>query len=167
MGGGHGTLAAAVLRATPTLKGVVFDVPTVADGARKYLETAGLAGRCTVVGGDFFASVPGGSDAYILKSIIHAYDDERAILILTHCHRAMEENGTLLLIERILPARTAQSIATQAITLNDLNMLVTSGGHERTAAEFRALFAAAGFRLTNIIATQAPMGFSVVEGVRV
>lgn len=70
VGGGHGTLTTAVLRATPALKGVVFDVPKVADGARKYLEAGGLAGRCTVMGGDFFASVPGGGDAYILKSII-------------------------------------------------------------------------------------------------
>lgn len=166
VGGGHGTLAAAVLRATPTLKGIVFDVPQVAVGARTYLATAGLAERCTVVGGDFFASVPYGGDAYILKSIIHAYDDERAARILTNCHQAMEENGTLLLIERVLPARIAQSSAAQAVTLNDLNMLVTSGGRERTEAEFRALFAAAGFRLTNIIVTQAPMGFRMIEGGR-
>lgn len=166
VGGGHGTLTTAVLCATPALKGAVFDVPKVADGARTYLEAAGLAERCTVVGGDFFASVPGGGDAYILKSIIHAYDDEHATRILTNCHRAMKENGVLLLIERVLPTRIAQSSATQAVTLNDLNMLVTSGGHERTEAEFRALFAAAGFRLTNIVATQAPMGFSVIEGVR-
>lgn len=123
-------------------------------------------GVCAI-GGDFFESVPGGGDAYILKSIIHAYDDERAARILTNCQHRMEEKGALLLVERVLPARTSQSSATQAVTLNDLNMLVTSGGHERTEAEFRALFSAAGFRLTNIIVTQAPMGFSVIEGVRV
>jgi len=167
VGGGYGTLVAAVLRATPTLSGIVFDLPRVADGARKYLEAVGLAERCLVVGGDFFESVSGGGDAYILKSIIHAYDDGRATRILTHCHRAVEEKGTLLLVERVLPARISQSNPAQAVTLNDLNMLVTSGGHERTEAEFRALFSVAGFRLTNIIATQAPMGFSVIEGVRV
>ena len=166
VGGGYGTLVAAILHATPTLTGVVFDLHRVAEGARKYLESIGLAGRCAITGGDFFESVPNGGDAYILKSIIHAWDDERSIRILTNCHRAMAEKGTLLLVERVLPARTSYSSATQAVTLNDLNMLVTSGGHERTEAAFRALFKAAGFTLTRVITTQAPMGFSLIEGVR-
>lgn len=126
-----------------------------------------MDGLTTVTGGDFFESVSGGGDAYILKSIIHAWDDERSIRILTTCHRAMAEKGTLLLVERVLPARTSYSSAMQAVTLNDLNMLVTSGGHERTEAAFRALFGAAGFMLTRVISTQAPMGFSLIEGVRV
>ncbi|MBI3300999.1 MAG: methyltransferase [Deltaproteobacteria bacterium] len=167
VGGGYGTLVAAILQATPTLSGVVLDRPQVAEGARKYIEAAGLAGRCAVVGGDFFESVPSGGDAYVLKSIIHAWDDDRSIRILTNCYRVMAGEGPLLLVERVLPARTSHSSAAQAVTLNDLNMLVTSGGHERTEAEFRALFTAAGFTLTRIIATQAPMGFSVIEGVRV
>lgn len=134
VGGGYGTLVAAVLHATPTLTGVVFDLPRVAEGAKKYLDTVGLTGRCAVTSGDFFESVPGGGDAYILKSIIHAYADERATRILTNCHRAMAEEGTLLLIERVLPARISQSGAAQAVTLNDLNMLVTSGGQSGRGA---------------------------------
>ena len=166
IGGGHGTLAAAILKATPALSGVVFDLPRVAEGAKKYIEAAGLTGRCTVVGGDFFESAPDGGDLYILKSIIHAWDDEHSVRILKHCHRGMVPNGTLLLVERVLPAQVSPTGAAQAVVLNDLNMLVTGGGYERTEAEFRALFSAAGFRLTRILSTQAPMGFSLIEGVR-
>ncbi len=167
VGGGHGTLAAAILKATPALSGVVFDLPRVAEGAKKYIEAVGLTGRCTVVGGDFFESAPGGGDLYILKSIIHAWDDERSVRILTNCHRAMAENGTLLLVERVLPAQLSPTDTAQAVVLNDLNMLVTGGGYERTEAEFHTLFRAAGFRLTRLLSTQAIMGFSVIEGVRV
>lgn len=166
VGGGHGTLAAAILKATPALSGVVFDLPRVAEGAKKYIEAAGLTGRCTVVGGDFFESTPDGGDLYILKSIIHAWDDEHSVRILKHCHRGMVPNGTLLLVERVLPAQVSPTGAAQAVVLNDLNMLVTGGGYERTEAEFRALFSAAGFRLTRILSIQAPMGFSLIEGVR-
>ena len=118
------------------------------------------------MGGDFFESAPDGGDIYILKSIIHAWDDEHSVRILKHCHRGMVPNGTLLLVERVLPAQVSPTGAAQAVVLNDLNMLVTGGGYERTETEFRALFSAAGFRRTRILSIQAPLGFSLIEGVR-
>ena len=167
VGGGHGALITAILRASPTLRGMLFDLPHVAEDAKKRLEAAGLTGRCTVVEGDFFASVPSGGDAYTLSRVIHDWDDARSVAILKNCHRAMGEQGKLLLVELVLPARVDQSAASQIVVEFDLTMLVDTGGRERTEAEFRALFEATGFRLTRIVLTQSPFGYSVIEGVRV
>ena len=109
--------------------------------------------------GDFFVSVPGGGDAYILSEIIHDWDDDRSVAILEGCHRAMPKHGRLLLVEQVVPPGNGPSLSKFA----DLNMLVVTGGRERTEAEYRALYAAAGFRLTQVIPTQG--SFSVIEGV--
>jgi SAM-dependent methyltransferase len=162
IGGGNGTLIISILQANPKMSGVLFDLPYVVENARKHLDATDLIGRCEVVAEDFFASVPGGGDAYILKNIIHDWDDERALKILQNCHRAMAENGKLLLVEGVIPPGNEPSFG----KLVDLNMLVMAGGCERTEAEYRTLFAAAGFKLTNVVPLPSPFSFSVIEGVR-
>lgn len=160
VGGGHGSLTAAILKSNPGMKGVLFDLPPVIEGARARIEAEGIADRCELVGGDFFESVPRGGDAYILKWIIHDWDDERAVAILRNCHRAMIENGKLLLVEAVVPPGSEPHLS----KFMDLNMLVMTGGRERTEEEYRLLLKAAGFRLTRIIPTGSPM--SVIEGER-
>ena len=130
-------------------------------GARLKLEAAGVADRCETVAGDFFKSVPGGGDAYIMKWIIHDWNDEQCITILKNCHLALPENGQLILVEAVVPASNEPHFS----KFIDLNMLVMTGGRERTEEEFRALYDASGFRLTRVVATESP--FSVIEGVRV
>ena len=160
VGGGHGSLIASILKANPQMKGVLFDAPSVAEGARSRIEVAGIADRCEVVPGDFFQSLPGGGDAYILKWIIHDWDDERSITILRNCHSAMTEAGKLLLVEAVVP-RGSEPHFSKFI---DLNMLVMTGGRERTENEYRMLLEASGFKLTRTIPTESPM--SVIEGER-
>ena len=160
VGGGHGSLLAAILGATPGLRGVLFDRPQVVAEARHHLEAAGLGGRCEVVAGDFFVSLPAGGDAYMLKRVLHDWDDERAGAILRNCHRAMPAHGRLLVIELVLPPGNAPSLG----KLFDLLMLVDPGGRERTEADYRTLLAGADFELTAV--TPTPSLVSVVEGVR-
>lgn len=160
--GGHGKLISMVLKANPGMQGVLFDLPQVIEGARAMMTKEGLSGRCELASGSFFESVPAGGDAYLMKHIIHDWDDERAIAIMKNCHRAMNENGKLLLVEMVLPPGNDPFIGKYL----DLEMLVMApGGRERTEAEYRALFIAAGFKLTRIVPTQSPA--SVIEGVRV
>lgn len=128
VGGGHGALLRAILQATPAARGILFDLPHVVEGAKKQIEAAGLAERCAVVGGDFFASVPSGGDAYIFSVVIHDWNDEQSGTILKNCHRAMSPQGKLLLVELVLPARLDQSPMSQIIAGNDVNMLVHTGG---------------------------------------
>ncbi len=160
VGGGHGSLIASILRANPQMKRVLFDAPSVAEGVQSRPEVEGVADRCEVVAGDFFQSVPNDGDAYILKWIIHDWDDERSITILRNCHRAMTENGKLLLVEAVVP-RGSEPHFSKFI---DLNMLVMTGGRERTENEYRMLLEASAFKLTRIIPTESPM--SVIEGER-
>ena len=134
----------------------------VVAGAPPVLAQAGVADRCTVVGGSFFESVPAGADAYILKLIIHDWDDERAAAILRQCRAAMSPGATLLLIEQVVPERLQAGTAAVPAARLDLQMLVlTPGGRERTEAEFRRLLADAGFELRRVIPTQSP--FSILE----
>jgi O-methyltransferase domain len=119
--------------------------------------------RCKAVGGDFFLEVPSGGDAYILKHVIHDWDDARAVTILKNCHRAMDPQGKLLIVEGIYPPRIDQSDASRGAASNDVNMLVCTGGRQRSEAEFRSLYAAVGFKLTSIVPTQ--VGVSIIEGV--
>jgi hypothetical protein len=156
VGGGYGVLLATVLMATATATGVLFDMPHAAEGARQSLAAMGLAGRCEFVAGSFFESVPGGGDAYLLKSIIHDWDDNHCQLILANIRRAMAAAGKLLIVERIMPERLQATTADRSIVRSDLNMLVGPGGHERTEAEFRALLGSTGFQLTRIL----PLGLT-------
>jgi len=156
--GGQGTLLAAMLARHPGLRGVLFDLPRVVQAAGPVLEAAGVAGRCRVVQGSLFEEVPAGADAYVLKSILHDWDDARSVAILHTVRRAMPPGGTLLVIERELGPPNAGPDG----KFSDLNMLVTLGGRERTQAEWEALFAATGFRLSGVTPTASP--WSVVAG---
>jgi hypothetical protein len=159
VGGGHGHLLAELLGTNPTARGVLFDLPHATEGARGFLENAGLTARTDVIAGDFFQSLPAGPGAYILKHVIHDWDDDRSKAILETCRRAMEPSGTLLVIEMVIPPGNEPSFG----KLLDMEMLVTApGGRERTEAEYRALFAAAGFSLTHTVAA-APTPFSILE----
>jgi predicted O-methyltransferase YrrM len=158
VGGGRGALAVELLAAHPHLRGVVFDQPAVAADAREAIAAAGLADRCEAVGGDFFAVVPEGGDAYLLKFILHDWDDERSVAILRACRRAVPRAGRLLVVELLLPRGTAPSFA----KTQDVNMLVNLGGRERTEAEYGALYAAAGFALTRAIPVQGEL--HIIEG---
>jgi O-methyltransferase domain len=148
VGGGRGALLAAILSANPHLQGVLFDMPRVVAGADEELSSAGIIDRCKVVSGDFFDSVPEDGDAYLLSGVIHDWDDDHAVEILSTCRAAMPDTACLLLAEGVLPEGAAPSMG----KLVDLEMLVvTAGGRQRTEAEFRALLDRAGFRLTRIV----------------
>lgn len=160
IGGGHGSLLAGFLRADPQLRGVLFDLPSVLAGAGEPLEREGVRQRVELAPGDFFEAVPAGADAYILKNIIHDWDDERGAAILRNIHAAMDRRGKVLLVELVIPAADAPGLA----KLVDLQLLVTMGGRERTEAEYGALLAASGFRLTGIVPTKSPL--HVIEAER-
>ena len=147
VGGGRGTLIAAILRAHPTARGILFDQAHVVAGAEPVLAEAGVADRCERVGGDFLATVPEGGGVYLLRRIIHDWDDNRAIAILRNCARAMAPGARVLVAETIIPQGNEPSWA----KFLDLQMLVMTGGRERTAEEYRGLFAAAGLVLTRVI----------------
>ena len=148
VGGGRGGLLAAILAAHPHLQGVLFDKPAVVAGAEEVMSSAQVVDRCKVVSGDFLDSVPEGGDAYLLSNVIHNWDDDHAVQILGRCRAAMANTGCVLLAELVLPEGTAPSMA----KLADLGMLImTSGGRERTEAEYRRLCDRAGFRLTRIM----------------
>lgn len=146
VGGGYGRLIATVLVAYPGVHGVLFDVAHAIAAAAPQLERAGVAGRCELVCGSFFEAVPAGADVYLLKSVLHDWDDERSATILGACRRAMEScaDARLFVIERIAPERFGRTARDRAIARSDLNMLVSLGGRERTEAEYRAMLCRAG-----------------------
>ncbi|HEY6875370.1 MAG TPA: methyltransferase [Candidatus Dormibacteraeota bacterium] len=162
IGGGNGALLAAVLKANPAVKGVLFDLPAGLAGARQYLESAGVADRATLAEGSFFETVPTG-DLHMLKSIVHDWDDERAAQILQACRRAMRPSGRLVLVERFLPERIEGSPSSLDAIMLDLHMMVVLGGRERTTDEFRELLAKADLRMTRTIPAAA--GFGIFEAV--
>lgn len=155
--GGQGSLLAAILRANPAARGILFEQPHVLPEARRSLDAAGLGPRCELVAGDFFASAVAGGDAYVLKKIVHDWDDARAGRILAQVRRAMPTTARLLLVETVVPPGNEPAFG----KLADLAMLVWTGGRERTEAEFRALLAAAGFELTRVVPTRSTL--SVIE----
>jgi len=160
VGGGHGSLIASILKTNPKMRGVLFDAPPVIEGARHRLKDEGLAERCEATAGDFFDSVPSGGDAYIVKWIIHDWDDEQSVTILKNCHRAMTKYGRLLLVEAVVPHGSEPHFSKYM----DLNMLIMTGGRERTEDENRTLLEASGLKLTKIVPTKSPM--SIIEGNR-
>lgn len=160
--GGNGRLLATILNANPQMEGILFDLPQVIAGAVPVLESIGVAEQCKLISGSFFESIPAGCDAYMMKSIIHDWDDEKALLILQNCRKAMiGKHGKLLLIEMVIPVGDTPSVG----KLLDLEMLVMAGGRERTESEYQNLLKEAGFELTQIIPTEAP--FSIIEAVPV
>ena len=158
--GGHGAVLAAILEKHPEARGILFDLEHVVAGAPPLLRAAGVAERVETRHGDFFASVPPG-DTYVMKHIIHDWDDERAVVILRNIHAAMSDpRGRVILLESVLPPGNAPDFG----KVIDLEMMAMPGGRERTAEEFRALFAQAGFELTRVVPTASPL--SVIEARR-
>lgn len=159
VGGGNGSTLLAILRAHPRLRGVVFDLDHVAARATRSIADAGLADRCRAESGSFFDAVPTRADAYLLRHIIHDWDDERSIVILRHCRAAMPPAGRVLVVESVIPPGDEPHPG----KMLDVVMLAIPGGRERTADEYERLFAAAGLRIERIVPTASPV--SVIEGV--
>jgi SAM-dependent methyltransferase len=163
VGGGNGSFLAALLRQHPKISGLLVDLSHVVTGAADVLQHAGVVDRCEVIGRDFFEAVPPGGDAYVLKRVIHDWDDEHARTILQNCHRAMDASAQLVIIDVVLPQRPSPDAATGYIV--DMNMLVlTPGGRERTHEEFQRLLESVGFELTRIVRTGGPT--DIVEAQR-
>jgi O-methyltransferase domain len=159
--GGVGSALCSMLKATPELRGIVFDLPHVGERAKAYIAAQGLAERCEFAGGSFFESVPSGAGAYFMKHILHDWGDDDCAKILAACHRAMKPGARLLICERIVPAGNEPSSA----KMIDLHMMMTNhGGRERTEPEYRELLAAAGFALQRVIPTSTP--WSVIEAIK-
>jgi hypothetical protein len=160
IGGGHGRILAEILKRNPHMRGILFDMPHAVAGARATIAQAGLTDRCEVISGDFFLSVPAGGHTYMLSRVIHDWNDEQAVAILKIVRKAITPNGRLILLETMIRP-TGESIYP---ALSDLNMLLRTGGCERTEPEYRALYQLAGFELTRTVATPAPTGTTVIEG---
>ena len=159
IGGGKGTLLAAILRAHSHLRGVLFDRPHVVADAAEVFRAAGVADRCEIVAGDFFQGVPDGADAYLLANVLHDWNDADSVRILGACRRAMAEDGRVLIIERLIPHDPADAVP---VLLSDLNMLILTGGQERANAEYGQLLAEAGLSLAKVQPIAPPYG--LIEG---
>jgi hypothetical protein len=157
--GGHGRVLTSILQRNPAMRGVLFDLEHVVAGAGPLIAESGVADRCTTMSGDFFKAVPPGGDAYIMKHIIHDWDDERCRTILRNIHHALAgvPKGRVILLETVVQTGNTPDFA----KLIDMEMLLIPGGRERTADEFRTLFASAGFELTRIVPTASAL--SVIE----
>lgn len=156
VGGGHGALLHGILLANPHLQGVLYDLSVVITGAER-LRSGEVAARCEILAGNFFEAIPAGADLYVLKRIIHDWNDDSALKILTNCRRAISADGKLLLVDWVLKPPNESDLG----KFTDLNMLVLLGGRERTESDFRELLGEAGFSLTRVIPTAGP--HSIVE----
>jgi DNA-binding HxlR family transcriptional regulator/ubiquinone/menaquinone biosynthesis C-methylase UbiE len=160
VGGGSGELIGAVARKYPHIHGIVFDLPRCAETANHHLQQVGVSERASFTAGDFFEAIPKLADTIILKSVIHDWNDERSSVILQNCRRALPENGTLLLVERIMPELPGTSDEDRSHAMSDLNMLRGPGGLERTEKEYRQLLRESDFHPTAVY----PAGrFSLIE----
>ncbi|MBB2990204.1 hypothetical protein FHR72_001672 [Mycolicibacterium iranicum] len=157
VGGGHGAVLSTILRQAPDADGILYDLPKVVDGAAALLADEGVSHRITVTGGSFMESVPAGGDVYVLKNIIHDWNDEDATTILRNIRTAIADGGTVILLEMVLPQRASSFIG----HMLDLEMLLMLKGRERTRAEYETLLGQAGFELTRVIPTVSPI--SVIE----
>ncbi len=156
VGGGNGALLAGVLLAHPSLRGTLFDIEAGLAGADAYIRERGVAGRCELKAGDFFESIPEGGDVYLLKLILHDWDDERAAEILNTCRRAMRPGTYLLVMDHILPERAAPGPREAHALTMDLHMFVLFGARERTEKELRGMLSEAGFRVDRVVPTSPP-----------
>jgi hypothetical protein len=159
IGGGNGLVLAAILNRHPRTQGILFDLPPVADRARSIISSLGLSDRCQIVGGDFFSSVPNGANAYVLRHIIHDWEDNDAIAILRQCQEAMSSDGKILVVEIVIPPLNEPSFGKWL----DLMMLLVAG-RERTQEEYSDLFSEAGLKLNRVIPTSSEV--SIIEGIR-
>ncbi len=160
IGGGNGSQITGVLQHQTALNGILFDLQHVVERAQPRIDEAGLTDRCQLVGGSFFESVPDGGDLYMMRHIIHDWDEEKTALILKNCHQAMSAESKLLVIESVIPEGN-QPFGGKFL---DLVMLLIPGGKERTADEYRSLFDQAGFRVERIVPTSSEV--SIIEVVK-
>jgi hypothetical protein len=157
IGGGQGFILRAILKANHDLRGILVDRADALQGIEKQLEIDGLAERCQVIAGDFFKSVPHGAEVYLLKYVIHDWDDEQGIAILKNVRKAIGSSGKLLLVETIVPPPGEAHYA----KLQDLEMMVIVGSKERTTEEYSQLLKKSGFKLNKVIPTSEPL--SILE----
>jgi len=157
IGGGVGRLIAALLRASPDAQGILLDRPNVVEAASDVLRDAGVVDRCRVIGGDYFADIPAGGDAYVFSNIMMDQEDAEVLTLLRSCRAAMAANGRVIIVERVIPASNAPSLA----HLSDLMSLAVTGGRIRSEEEFDTLFAASGLRCRRSV--PLPSGYTVVE----
>jgi ubiquinone/menaquinone biosynthesis C-methylase UbiE len=161
VGGGHGVLAATILQLHPGMRGILTDLPATLEASQNVIATKGLADRCQVVGGNFFEAIPAGGDIYILKHVVHDWDDEHAITILKNCHRVMPPEGKLLLVEMVIPPGNRPFLG----KFLDLGvMMMANGARERTEEEYRDLLSRAGFNIMRTLPLPSPD--SVIEAER-
>jgi hypothetical protein len=146
VGGGDGTLLAGILSRCPSATGTLLDLAHVAAKAESAFANAGVANRTSVIEGNFFEQVPVGADAYLLKHVLHDWEDAEALAILRSCRRAAGENSRLLVIERVV-----QSVQDRDTAFSDLNMLVNAGGRERTRDEFANLLSSSAFQVKSVL----------------
>jgi hypothetical protein len=159
VGGGLGVLMAEILIANPSMGGIVAETPFVVPDVMRTIKARGVHDRCQALECDFFEDIPSGSDAYIMSNVLHDWSDEQCRIILANCRRAMKRESRLLIVEMIVPPGSGPSLA----KLLDLEMLVTTGGRERTEEEFKTLLESAGFELSRIIPTNGDV--DVMEAV--
>jgi SAM-dependent methyltransferase len=157
VGGGEGRLVRSVLREFPDVSGVLYDLPLVIERARSRIEAEGLANRCALVAGSFFDHVPSGGDACVLKQVLHDWQDDKAVNILANCREALVPGGKVLIIEMVVPESDEASVA----KLSDIEMLVVTGGRERTLREYESLLERAGLRYLRAYETRSP--FTIIE----
>lgn len=163
VGGGQGYLLATILQGHPEMRGVLLDRPKVVAQAKALLEERGVADRCQIFDGNFFVRVPAGGDAYVLRNVIHDWNDQDALAILGRCRDAMPDSGKVLVVERVVGSDYREL---SPVLNADLAMLVLGKGRERTEAEFRTLFSQAGFRLTRVLPLEDGPKLCVLEGVQ-
>ena len=160
IGGGNGSKLIAILQHYPNMRGMLFDLQHVVDRAKLHVQDAGLSDRLELLAGDFFASVPAGADAYMMRHIIHDWDDAKSLTILKNCFAVMSPGQKLLVVESVIPPGNDPFMG----KFLDLTMMLIPGGKERTEAEYRELYDRAGFDLNRIVPTASDV--SVIEGIR-
>ncbi len=161
VGGGLGTVLASILNKFPDLHGCLYDQSSVIEGAKSFLEAQGVISRCNLISGNFFESVPRDFDAYLIKSIMHDWEDEKALAILKNCRASISKNGKLLIIDAVIGRDNAPNPA----KWKDLMMMVVYGSRERTEQEFQNLLRTSDFELKKVIAL--PLPDALIEAVPV
>jgi SAM-dependent methyltransferase len=163
VGGGYGRLLTSLLQRYPAMRGVLLDTPAVIERARPQIQATGVADRCELVGGDFFADMPAGGDLYLLSRVLMDHDDEASVRLLQNCRRAMTAQSRLHIIQIVLPCSEADAARHLLFdgAMSNLNMFVLGLGAERTEEQYRALLARAGLMVAQIIPTRALM--SIIE----
>ncbi|MBS1915556.1 MAG: methyltransferase [Bacteroidetes bacterium] len=161
VGGGNGTLLMAVLDKAPGTNGIVFDEEYVVEETKKLIAQKGYGNRCETAAGSFFDFIPENADAYIMKMVLHDWNDEQCLQILKNCNKAMKPGSKLLVLDSVIPEGNEPHPG----KFMDINMLAMTGGRERTEGEFASLFSKAGLKLSRVVQTHSPM-FSIVEAIK-